>query len=80
MSVAALQAVALRAALARGDEDLARRFFRTAGLLESPGLLLRPSTLLRVLAGNLRPGGASATGATTPTGGRYRRDRRKQRA
>jgi 2-polyprenyl-6-methoxyphenol hydroxylase-like FAD-dependent oxidoreductase len=111
MSVAALQAVALRDCLARGDHDLARRFFRAsakpvgtawklavgadlalpevegprpwpvrmigayvdryqsvaehdivlagqffkvAGLLEPPARLLRPSTVLRVLAGNLR--------------------------
>jgi len=111
MSVAALQAVALRDCLARGDHDLARRFFRAsakpvgtawklavgadlalpevegprpwpvrmigayidryqaaaehdialagqffkvAGLLEPPTRLLRPSTVLRVLAGNLR--------------------------
>lgn len=111
MSVAALQAVALRNALAGGDQDLARRFFRAAakpvgtawqltvggdlalpevpgtrplpvrivnayvsryqaaaehdivlterffrvaGLLEPPARLLRPSTMLRVLAGNLR--------------------------
>jgi hypothetical protein len=111
MSVAALQALALRDALARGDQDLARRFFRAAakpvdaawklsvgadlalpevagprplpvrvinayverfqraaeqdvvlterffrvaGLLDPPARLLRPSLLLRVLAGNLR--------------------------
>jgi 2-polyprenyl-6-methoxyphenol hydroxylase-like FAD-dependent oxidoreductase len=83
MSAAALQAVALRDCLARGDHDLARRFFRAAakpvgtawqlaagadlalpevterffraaGLLEPPTLLLRPSTMRRVLAGNLR--------------------------
>jgi hypothetical protein len=111
MSVAALQAVALRDCLSRGDHDLARRFFRAAakpvgtawqlaagadlslpqvegprplpvrminayidryqaaaehdivlterffraaGLLDPPTLLLRPSTMLRVLAGNLR--------------------------
>ena len=118
MSVAALQAVALRDALARGDQDLARRFFRAAarpvgaawqlaaggdlalpevpgprplpvrvinayvnryqtaaendivlterffrvaGLLEPPTRLLRPSTVLRVLAGNLRRRPAPAT-------------------
>ena len=118
MSVAALQAVALREALASGDQDLARRFFRAAakpvgaawqlaaggdlalpvvpgprplpvrvinayvnryqtaaendivlterffrvaGLLEPPARLLRPSTVLRVLAGNLRRRGAGSS-------------------
>jgi 2-polyprenyl-6-methoxyphenol hydroxylase-like FAD-dependent oxidoreductase len=118
MSVAALQAVALRDALASGDRDLAgrffraaakpvdaawklaagadlalpvvegprplpvrvinayvgrfqaaaehdivltERFFRAAGLLDPPTSLLRPSTVLRVVAGNLRH--RPATGA-----------------
>ena len=39
---------------------LTERFFMTAGLLEPPGLLLRPATLLRVLAGNVRPAPAFA--------------------
>jgi 2-polyprenyl-6-methoxyphenol hydroxylase-like FAD-dependent oxidoreductase len=121
MSVAALQAVALRDCLLRGDHDLARRFFRAAakpvgtawklaagadlalpqvegprplpvrminayidryqaaaehdivlterffraaGLLDPPTLLLRPSTMLRVLAGNLRHHPAPMTVAT----------------
>ncbi len=121
MSVAALQAAALRDCLARGDLDLARRFFRAAakpvgaawqlaagadlalpavegprplpvrminayvdryqaaaehdivlterffraaGLLDPPTLLLRPSTMLRVLAGNLRHRPAPMTGTT----------------
>jgi 2-polyprenyl-6-methoxyphenol hydroxylase-like FAD-dependent oxidoreductase len=123
MSVAALQAVALRDALARGDQDLARRFFRAAakpvgaawqlaaggdlalpevpgprplpvrvinayvnryqaaaehdivlterffrvaGLLEPPTRLLRPSTMLRVLAGHLRRRPAPAPGTARP--------------
>jgi 2-polyprenyl-6-methoxyphenol hydroxylase-like FAD-dependent oxidoreductase len=127
MSVAALQAVALRDALTRGDQDLASRFFRAAakpvgvawqlavggdlalpevqaprpwpvrminayvnrlqaaaehdivvttrffrvaGLIEPPTLLLRPSTVWRVLARNTRRR-APATGPTTgsPTTG-----------
>jgi 2-polyprenyl-6-methoxyphenol hydroxylase-like FAD-dependent oxidoreductase len=121
MSVAALQAMALRDALASGDQDLARRFFRAAakpvdaawklaagadlalpvvegprplpvrminayvgrfqaaaehdivlterffraaGLLDPPTSLLRPSTVLRVVAGNLRH--RPATGARPP--------------
>jgi 2-polyprenyl-6-methoxyphenol hydroxylase-like FAD-dependent oxidoreductase len=124
MSVAALQAVALRDALARGDQDLARRFFRAAakpvgvawqlavggdlalpevdaprpwpargiiayvdwlqaaaehdsvvterffrvaGLTEPPSLLLRPSTVRRVLAGNLRRRRAARTGPAGPS-------------
>jgi 2-polyprenyl-6-methoxyphenol hydroxylase-like FAD-dependent oxidoreductase len=123
MSVAALQAVALRDALARGDQDLARRFFRAAakpvgtawqlaaggdlalpevpgprplpvriinayvnryqtaaekdivlterffrvaGLLEPPTRLLRPSTMLRVLAGQWRRRPVPATGTARP--------------
>ena len=122
MSVVALQAVALRNALARGDRDLARQFFRAAakpvdaawklavgadlalpevegprplpvrvinayvdrfqtaaehdialteqffrvaGLLDPPTRLLRPSMLLRVLAGNLRKRPQSTTNAAT---------------
>jgi len=41
-------------AAARHDIVLTERFFRAAGLLEPPTLLLRPSTMRRVLAGNLR--------------------------
>ena len=123
MSVAALQAVALRDALAGGDQDLARRFFRAAakpvgaawqlaaggdlalpevpgprplpvrvinayvnryqaaaendivlterffrvaGLLDPPTRLLRPSTMLRVLAGQLRRRPAPAAGTARP--------------
>jgi 2-polyprenyl-6-methoxyphenol hydroxylase-like FAD-dependent oxidoreductase len=122
MSVVALQAVALRNALARGDRDLARQFFRAAakpvdaawklatgadlalpevegprplpvriinayvdrfqtaaehdialteqffrvaGLLDPPTRLLRPSMLLRVLAGNLRKRPQPTTNAAT---------------
>jgi 2-polyprenyl-6-methoxyphenol hydroxylase-like FAD-dependent oxidoreductase len=124
MSVAALQAVALRDCLSRGDHDLARRFFRAAakpvgtawqlaagadlalpqvegprplpvrminayidryqaaaehdivlterffraaGLLDPPTLLLRPSSMLRVVAGNLRHRPAPITGTTPST-------------
>ena len=42
MSVSALQAVALRDALARGDRDLARRFFRAAVETDRPGMAGRP--------------------------------------
>jgi 2-polyprenyl-6-methoxyphenol hydroxylase-like FAD-dependent oxidoreductase len=126
MSVAAHQSVALRDALARGDQDLASRFFRAAakpvgvawqlavggdlalpevqaprpwpvrminayvnwlqaaaehdivvttrffrvaGLIDPPTLLLRPSTVWRVLAGNARrraPATGQATGSPTP--------------
>jgi len=125
MSVAAHQSVALRDALARGDQDLASRFFRAAakpvgvawqlavggdlalpevqaprpwpvrminayvnwlqaaaehdivvttrffrvaGLIDPPTLLLRPSTVWRVLAGNARrraPATGQATGSPT---------------
>ena len=120
MSVAALQATALRDCLTRGDHDLARRFFRGAakpvatawklavgadlalpevegprpwpvrmigpyidryqsaaeydivlarqffkvgGLLEPPARLLYPSTMLRVMAGNLYRKGRARTTA-----------------
>jgi hypothetical protein len=46
---------------AENDIVLAERSFRVAGLLEPPARLLRPSTVLRVLAGSLRRRGAGSS-------------------
>jgi hypothetical protein len=51
-------------AAAEHDIALAGQFFKVAGLLEPPARLLRPSTVLRVLAGNLRHRPAPAAGTT----------------
>jgi hypothetical protein len=51
---------------AENDIVLTERFFRVAGLLEPPTRLLGPSTMLRVLAGNLRRRPAAAPGRPGP--------------
>jgi hypothetical protein len=53
-------------AAAEQDIVLTERFFRVAGLLEPPTRLLRPSTVVRVAAGNLRWRGMPKTGPTAP--------------